>query len=182
MFKTLVLALIMLSSVKAFHAPLRRVAKNGVRSAQMVLIPFDRPTATAPLANMMDLIENMGGLEGFLPAVTRTKRTPNMQMDVKSESEFSLVIDLPGIAKDDICITMNRGELTVSADRQSEKKDEGENFRLIERYSGHVSRTLTLPDNADVDKIEAKSVDGVLKITIPKTETEQTAIKKIEIL
>jgi hypothetical protein len=83
MFKTLVLALIMLSSVKAFHAPLRRVAKNGVRSAQMVLIPFDRPTATAPLANMMDLIENMGGLEGFLPAVTRTTRTPNMQMDVK---------------------------------------------------------------------------------------------------
>jgi hypothetical protein len=63
---------------------------------------------------------------------------------------------------------VNKDELIISADRKSEKKDEGENFRRIERYSGHVSRTMTLPDNADVENIAAASVDGVLKITIPK--------------
>ena len=51
----------------------------------------------------------------------------------------------------------------------------------MERYSGHMSRTVTLPDNTNAENIEAKNVDGVLHITIPKVEGEKESAKIIDV-
>jgi HSP20 family protein len=88
----------------------------------------------------------------------------------ENDKEFTLLADIPGVKPDEIEISMEKGVLTIKGERSSEKVDEGENFRRVERESGQFYRRFTLPDSADADKIEAKSEHGVLKITIPKQE------------
>ncbi len=88
----------------------------------------------------------------------------------ENETEFTLLADIPGVAPEDIDISMEKGVLTIKGERNAEDVEEGENYRRVERQSGQFYRRFTLPDSADADKIEAKSEHGVLKITIPKQE------------
>ena len=88
----------------------------------------------------------------------------------ENETEFTLLADIPGVAPEDIDISMEKGVLTIKGERKTENVEEGENYRRVERQSGQFYRRFTLPDSADADKIEAKSEHGVLKITIPKQE------------
>ena len=97
----------------------------------------------------------------------------------ENEKEFTLLADIPGVSPDDIDISMDKGVLTVKGERSSEKVDEAENYRRVERQSGQFYRRFTLPDSADADKIEAKSEHGVLRITIPKQEVSVS--RKIEV-
>ena len=60
--------------------------------------------------------------------------------------------------------------LTIKGERQSENVEEKENYRRVERQSGLFYCRFTLPDSADADKIQAKSMHGVLTVTIPKQE------------
>jgi HSP20 family protein len=88
----------------------------------------------------------------------------------ENETEFTLLADIPGVAPEDIDISMEKGVLTIKGERKAENVEEGENYRRVERQSGQFYRRFTLPDSADADKIEAKSEHGVLKIIIPKQE------------
>jgi len=88
----------------------------------------------------------------------------------ETDTEFTLLADIPGVDPKDIDISMEKGVLTIKGERHTENIDEGENYRRVERQSGQFYRRFTLPDSADADKIEAKSEHGVLKITIPKQE------------
>ena len=74
---------------------------------------------------------------------------------------------------------MNDGILTISGERKLEKKEEKENYTRIESFFGRFERSFKLPADADVDNIEAKYENGVLKIFIPKKE--KSSGKKIEI-
>ena len=88
----------------------------------------------------------------------------------EDDKAFTLRADIPGVEPKDFDISMERGVLTIKGERQSENVEEKENYRRVERQSGQFYRRFTLPDSADADKIEAKSVHGVLTITIPKQE------------
>ncbi len=88
----------------------------------------------------------------------------------EDEKAFTLRADIPGVEPKDIEISMEKGVLTIKGERQSENVEEKENYRRVERQSGQFYRRFTLPDSADADKIEAKSVHGVLTVTIPKQE------------
>ena len=88
----------------------------------------------------------------------------------EDEKAFTLLADIPGVDPKDIEISMEKGVLTIKGERQSEKTEESENYRRVERESGQFYRRFSLPDSAAADKIEAKSEHGVLKITIPKQE------------
>jgi HSP20 family protein len=69
--------------------------------------------------------------------------------------------------------------LTVSGSRQSEDRKEGESYALYERQYGSFSRSFALPDMADGERIDAKLVNGVLSLTIPKKAEAKP--RKIEI-
>jgi len=88
----------------------------------------------------------------------------------EDDKAFTLLADIPGVEPKDIEISMEKGVLTIKGERQSENVEEKENYRRVERQSGQFYRRFTLPDSADADKIEAKSVHGVLTVTIPKQE------------
>ena len=95
-------------------------------------------------------------------------------VDIKEdESCFTITADIPGVDPKEIEVHAENGMLTIKGDRDSEKKEEREGYKRIERTYGSFFRRFTLPDTADTDKIAAKSKNGVLEVTIPKHEKLQ---------
>ena len=89
--------------------------------------------------------------------------------EVKETTDaFILKGDVPGVAEADLDIAVHNNVLTVSGSRQSEERKEGESFALYERQYGSFSRSFSLPDTADGDRIAAKLDSGVLTLTISK--------------
>jgi HSP20 family protein len=88
---------------------------------------------------------------------------------------------LPGVNKEDLEVSVNNRTITIRSSHKEEKKEEkkGKYFRR-EITCGEFQRVLSLPDNVDGDKAKATFKDGILKVTIPKTEKSKR--KSIEIL
>ncbi len=98
-----------------------------------------------------------------------------------SETDGHVIVraEVPGMEKDDINVTLSDGLLTIHGEKKQEKEEEKENYRFVERRYGSFSRSVRVPDGVDAEKIEASYKDGVLKVSIPKGESEIT--RKIEI-
>lgn len=97
------------------------------------------------------------------------------------EKEKSLVVhaELPGVAKEDVEVSLKNNILTIHGTKKKEAKKEEEQYLWIERSYGEFSRSIKLPDHIDAENIEASYKDGVLELNIPKAESAQP--KKIEI-
>lgn len=102
--------------------------------------------------------------------------------EVKETNDaFILKGDIPGVAEADLDIAVHNNILTVSGNRQSEERKEGESFALYERQYGSFSRSFSLPDTADGERVEAKLDSGVLTLTIFKkaeAKPRKIAVKK----
>jgi len=97
---------------------------------------------------------------------------------IKDEGKaYSILLEMPGIDKKNINITINEGIINI----QAEKKDDKTNFVYSEMGNCNYSRSFYLPDDINIDKIKAKSLNGVLNIDIPKLKTVNQNIKKIAI-
>ena len=95
-------------------------------------------------------------------------------VDIKeSDNAFTIVADIPGVDPKDIDVHMENGMLTIKGERETEKKEEKEGYKRVERSYGSFYRRFSMPDTADADKIAAKSRNGVLEITIPKHDKVQ---------
>jgi HSP20 family protein len=93
-------------------------------------------------------------------------------VDIKEENDkYVFIADIPGVDPKDIEVTAENGTLTIKGDRENEKKEEKKDYKRVERSWGSFYRRFSLPDNADADKIDAKSKNGVLEISIPKSES-----------
>ena len=89
--------------------------------------------------------------------------------EVKETNEaFVLKGDVPGVVESDLDIAVHNNVLTVSGIRQAEDRKEGESYALYERQYGSFSRSFSLPDTADGERVEAKLDTGVLTLTIWK--------------
>ena len=102
-----------------------------------------------------------------------------------TESKNSYIIELaaPGLKKEDFNVNVEGNLLTVSCDKETETKEEKENgFTRREYNYSSFSRTVTLPDYADAEKISAKYIDGVLSLNIPKKpEAQKASTQKIKV-
>jgi HSP20 family protein len=95
-------------------------------------------------------------------------------VDIKETKDaFVLHADVPGVDPKDIDVHMENGILTIKGERESEKKEEKEGYKRVERQYGSFYRRFSLPDTADAEKIAAKCKNGVVEITIPKKEAVQ---------
>ncbi len=95
-------------------------------------------------------------------------------VDIKEEKDrYVIHADLPGVEAKDIEITMENGMLTLKGQRASEKTEDRDGYKRVERVRGTFYRSFSLPDTADAAKVEAKSKDGVLEIVLPKLEKSQ---------
>jgi HSP20 family protein len=102
------------------------------------------------------------------------------KVDVSEADEFFTVkAELPGFDKEEIKLEVEDGRLSLRAEHNEEKEEEKENYHVRERRSGTFVRTFSLPDNVDGEHIEANMENGVLTVTIPKTEAAKP--KQIEV-
>lgn len=103
-------------------------------------------------------------------------------MDVKETDEhFKLVLDLPGVKKEDIFVGVDEGVLTIKAHRETFKEEETKNYRRVERSSGEVCRSLSLPKTVDASRIDAEYIDGILTVEIRKFTQEELDAKVMRV-
>ena len=80
------------------------------------------------------------------------------------------VIELPGMRKEEIEISLHDGMLTISGERKRESSSNGDNAERTERYIGAFRRSIALPTRVDGNKVSATYRDGILTVTLPKAE------------
>jgi HSP20 family protein len=100
------------------------------------------------------------------------------------EDEDALYVEaeLPGLTRDEIQLSVENGVLTITGEKREERtegKPEGE-VHVFERRYGRFERRLTLPTNVDAEKIRARYENGVLGVTLPKTEEAKPRQIQIE--
>src|SRR5919108_2179585 len=106
-------------------------------------------------------------------------QAPALPLDVvRHENDVTLRLDVPGIDRDAIDVTVDRGILSVTVKRQ-EERTENDKFFVRERTMGTFTRRLRLPENLNADAVEASYDNGVLEVRIPVLE--QAKPRKIEV-
>lgn len=116
-------------------------------------------------------------MEGFfgLPRMRRwmaeMPKEPTIKLEVTEDDKaYHVKADLPGVKKEDIQVEVEGREVSLSAELKREKEEKkGENVIRSERYYGQQFRSFTLAHDVDRTKAEARFVDGVLDLTLPKT-------------
>ena len=105
---------------------------------------------------------------------------PNINVS-GNEKNYQITLETPGLKKSDITIEINGDVLSIHGQKQEETENHDRHFYRVERSYGAFQRTLALPDDANVDDIQASMKDGVLNLTIPRRESKENQIKKITI-
>lgn len=105
----------------------------------------------------------------------------NAAFEVKETKDaFVFKADLPGIKAEDLDVKLTQNRLTISGKREAEKTEKGDTFYTFERSYGSFTRSFTLPEGVDGEKIEADLKDGVLSVKLPKkpeAQPKQVAVK-----
>jgi HSP20 family protein len=107
------------------------------------------------------------------------QRGPMMpSIDVsETDNEVRISADLPGVSESDIDVSLVDDILTIRAEKKFDKKDEKENYHLVERSYGTFLRALRLPYSVDTDKIRAEFDNGVLTVTVTKCKDKEQSRK-----
>jgi HSP20 family protein len=134
---------------------------------------------------MLDPWRNLFDVESFFPNWPASSRNSLPAVNV-SEDDKTYTIDVvaPGFKKEDFKINVNDDVLTISAESKTESPNDDNNNKQYSRreYSySSFTRSFSLPDNAKDDAISANYSDGILRLNIPKTETQTKASKEIRI-
>lgn len=110
-------------------------------------------------------------------------RTGNMKWDmIESPTDYKINAELPGMLKENVSLDINEGVLTISAEKEESKLDEGSTYVYKERSWGNVRRSIRLPKDADDNVISASMDNGCLHVTVKKKDEAEHSKKKIPIL
>ena len=149
----------------------------------MTLMRYQEPELAvhSPLDQLAGLREEMNRLfEGTFGRETGIMGGWSPSLDIHQDKDNLCVhIELPGMKKEDIDISLHNGMLTIAGERkQEETVSEGEVFRS-ERYFGRFHRTISLPAEVDASNVKATYKDGILTVLLPKSEAAKP--KQIEV-
>ncbi|MCJ9429524.1 Hsp20/alpha crystallin family protein [Kordiimonas marina] len=98
-----------------------------------------------------------------------------------ADNAYVLSLELPGVQEKDIDVSLSGDTLTVRGEKREEKSESHEGYFFSERRYGHFERSFELPSDVDRDAIEASFKDGVLSLSLPRTETKAPSAKKIAV-
>ena len=111
---------------------------------------------------------------GLLAPLTRTSAWTGVRMDVaENEKSYQLAIELPGIPKDSIQVSVYENTVTITGEAAAPREEDGHNWLLRERSYGKLTRNIQLPEAVDDSASEAKYLDGVLYLTLQKKRASQ---------
>ncbi|KAL6134328.1 hypothetical protein ACLB2K_066560 [Fragaria x ananassa] len=101
---------------------------------------------------------------------------------VKEQDDcYKLRFDMPGLTKEDVKISVHHGNLTIKGEHKEEEREETDDEFWSSRSYGYYNTSLVLPDDAKVDEIKASLKDGVLSVTVPKSEKPKEDVKEVNI-
>ncbi len=98
--------------------------------------------------------------------------TPSANL-AEADDCYEVTFDLPGMTPEDVNVELQEGSLIVSGERKEEKEEGDKTFHRIERSYGSFRRAITLPGAVNTEQVNAEFQDGVLKVTLPKTEAQK---------
>jgi HSP20 family protein len=111
------------------------------------------------------------GISAFRPTVSTRE----------GEFAYHIEVDLPGIKKEDIHIDLKDNQIVISGERSFKEEREEKDYYKVESSYGKFQRSFALPENVDVENIEASSENGVLEVVLPKLKVEKSEVKKIAV-
>lgn len=100
---------------------------------------------------------------------------------VENEKEYQFMVEVPGISENDIKLDLSSNVLTIRGEKKQENKNEDKNYRHIERYYGSFERSFSLPEDSDLNNIDASFKNGILSIIVPKSPELKASSRKINI-
>lgn len=141
------------------------------------LTRWQRPELTSwtGFGRLTDLREEIDRLfEAPLAELNRTSQllsgwTPAIDVHEDKDNVY-VKAELPGMKREEIEVSLHEGTLSIAGERKGESKYEGAEVYRAERFVGRFQRTLTLPAPVASEKVKAQYKDGLLTITLPKTE------------
>lgn len=102
-------------------------------------------------------------------------------MDVsETDKELRIQAELPGVSENDIDVSLHEDVLTIRAEKKQERKEEREGVHFSERAFGTFQRSLRLPFQLNPDQVQARFENGVLSVTLPKTQPQERS-RRIQI-
>ncbi|MBI4825326.1 MAG: Hsp20/alpha crystallin family protein [Nitrospirae bacterium] len=141
----------------------------------------------SPLERMEELFEDLYRrpfgrhlIPGFPGIFEKGELSPSVDI-YEENGNIVLKAELPGMDKKDIDVNLTNRSVTISGEKKREEKTEKKDYYRYESSCGSFSRSFTLPAEIQADKAKASFKDGVLKITIPKTEEAKKKEKKLDI-
>ena len=134
----------------------------------MNLIRYNNPELGSPLGTFTDQINRLFGLT-TRPAESFGDWSPALDA-FEDKDKYTVCIEVPGLKKDDLNVTVHDGVLTISGERKTEKDVKEGTVHRTERYYGKFSRSVSLPSAVRADKVSAAYKDGVLTVEVPKAE------------
>ena len=140
----------------------------------------DLSAALDRLTNMraeMDRVfeSTVGSFSGSPAPLSRWNPAVNVYQD---KDRFTVVVELPGLKKEQIEISLHDDTLTIAGERKREDESSAQEF-LTERLYGKFQRSLTLPTAVDAEKVKASYENGLLQVVLPKAEEAKP--KQIEV-
>ena len=136
-----------------------------------------------PFSSLMrEFFEDVSPFFGRSSTVFRDDIDFLPKLDIKNtEKEFMVIVDLPGVEKKDLEVSLEDGILTIKGQKKGEKREEANGYTYFERTMGSFERRIRVPENVEGDKLKAEFKDGVLNLTAPKVKELKPATRKIEI-
>ena len=100
---------------------------------------------------------------------------------LERENGIIITADLPGLAAEDVQVTVEKGVLTLKGERTLEEATEGETYHRVERSYGAFERSFSIPESVDSKKIEARFVNGEMTVTLPKRAESKSRSVKVQV-
>ncbi len=153
--------------------------KNGDKKRRIImprhLIPIQRGLVADPFNFLRQEIDRL-----FETSTAVQGITPDFEVK-ESKDGLQVTAELPGVSEKDIHISLADNILTISGEKKSEEIKEGETYHITERSYGSFTRSLKLPYEPEQKRISASFKDGILQLSIPRSEKSKPNVHKIEI-
>jgi len=145
-----------------------------------MIMKLTRASTWPGVARLSDLRDELDRL--FDAPLARTSEllgwTPAFDV-YENQNNFVVKAELPGMKKEDINVSLHDGSLIISGERKAETYEEGTEVYRSERFFGRFQRVITLPATVAASQVKAEYKDGVLTVTLPKSEEAKP--KQIEV-
>ena len=116
----------------------------------------------------------------LLPRLSDGILKPTLDLGA-SDKEYTITVEVPGVDEKDVKLEIVNDTLTISGEKKQAKEEKKKNYYRMERSYGSFQRVLSLPEDADQDKINATFKKGVLTVTMPRKALPKSDVKQIEV-